>query len=149
MIIRHLTERDVNEYIAMAGEFYRSDAVLKNMPEKNFYATVKECLSSSPYAKCFILEEDGKIMGYGLILLSFSQEAGGTQVWFDELYIKKEYRGKGFGRQFFNFVFNDFPAARYRLEVEKSNSRAVKLYETLGFEFLEYDQMILDNNQSD
>ena len=35
-------------------------------------------------------------------------------------------------------------AARYRLEVTESNVRASALYHMLGFEDLEYRQMILD-----
>ena len=33
---------------------------------------------------------------------------------------------------------------RFRLEVTRSNEKAVRLYERLGFTFLDYDQMILD-----
>ena len=33
---------------------------------------------------------------------------------------------------------------RFRLEVTRSNEGAVRLYEKLGFSFLEYDQMVLD-----
>lgn len=142
MLIRKITESDRGEYIDMAREFYNSPAVLKSVPEEYFDVMLNECLSSPVYAECFILEEGGKAAGYGIILKSFSQEAGGPVIWFDELFIRKEYRGKGFGGQFFNFIFENFPAARYRLEVEKENERAVKLYQRLGFEFLEYAQMI-------
>ena len=33
---------------------------------------------------------------------------------------------------------------RFRLEVTKKNQRAARLYERLGFQFLDYDQMTLD-----
>ena len=34
--------------------------------------------------------------------------------------------------------------ARFRLEVERENEGAVRLYESLGFRFFEYDQMVLE-----
>ena len=35
-------------------------------------------------------------------------------------------------------------ASRYRLEVSPKNIRAVRLYEEIGFELLDYNQMVLD-----
>ncbi len=142
MEICAITERDRQDYLAMAGEFYSSSAVIKSVPQGNLIATFNECLSSKVYAECFIFRRGGKVAGYGLIAKTFSQEAGGLVIWFEEVYVKEEYRGRGFGGKFFEYVFKLYPAARYRLEVERQNERAVKLYEKLGFEFFEYDQMI-------
>ncbi len=144
--IRKITEADRCEYINMAREFYSSPAVIKNVPEKNFAAAFEECLNSDAYAECYILECDGDTAGYGLILKSYSQEAGGKVIWFDELFVKLRYRGLGFGSKFFEYIFANLPAARYRLEVEKENLPAVNLYKKLGFKFLQYDQMIKENN---
>ena len=33
---------------------------------------------------------------------------------------------------------------RVRLEAERANTDAVRLYRSFGFDFLEYDQMVLD-----
>ena len=64
---------------------------------------------------------------------------------FYELYLKKETRGKGYGSRFFQEVMKQHPEVmRFRLEVTRSNEAAVRLYERLGFAFLEYDQMVLD-----
>jgi ribosomal protein S18 acetylase RimI-like enzyme len=72
-------------------------------------------------------------------------EAGGDTLWLEDLYIRKDFRNKGLGKEYFNFIFSEYKGVRrFRLEVEDTNERAVKLYKSLGFEFLEYKQMILD-----
>lgn len=142
MTIRKVIPADREEYVEMARAFYASPAVIKSVPESNFHLTFDECLSSDSLCECLIIEHSGAIAGYGLILKSFSQEAGGRVIWFDELFIKERYRGQGLGAEFFRYVLENYPAARYRLEVERDNVRAVNLYKKLGFGFLEYCQMI-------
>ena len=66
---------------------------------------------------------------------------------FEELYLKEEARGKGYGTMFFEKIIEQHPEVRrFRLEVSRANKDAVRLYERLGFTFLEYDQMIKDRN---
>ena len=63
----------------------------------------------------------------------------------DELYFKPEYRGKGYGTQAFAWVEQEYPdAKRFRLEATYSNERAISLYRKLGYEELNYCQMIKD-----
>ena len=72
-------------------------------------------------------------------------EAGGNTLWFEDLYIRKEFRSRGLGKEYFNYIFNTFKnIRRYRLEVEEENQSAIKLYTSLGFRFLDYKQMIID-----
>ena len=63
----------------------------------------------------------------------------------EELYFTPQSRGKGYGHQYFQWLFAEYPQAkRFRLEVCPYNPKAKKLYEQLGFEMLNYGQMILD-----
>ena len=82
--------------------------------------------------------------GYGLIAKTFSQEAGGMVYWLEELYILEEYRSKGLGSEYFRYMeeHKEEGVTRFRLEVEKENERAWKLYKRQGYDWLEYDQMI-------
>lgn len=131
-------------FFALSEEFYNSNAVISPIKREYHENTFNELMKSKEYLDCYFLEYDGKTVGFGLLNFSFCHEAGGKIVWIEELYIKENYRGLGIGKEFFNFVKQNFPAKRYRLEVEKENEKAVKLYKRLGYDFLEYDQMILD-----
>ena len=48
----------------------------------------------------------------------------------------------GLGKAFFKYMEENYPAARYRLEIEPENLRAKKLYSSLGYKELPYAQMI-------
>ena len=135
-------DRDI--YLQMADEFYHSEAVLHDVPHENFENAFAEIMRSDDYLVCYIFEADGNIAGYALLMKTYSQEAGGVAVWLDELYVKEAYRSKGIGSAFFEFLQNEHPAARYRLEVEPSNKRAAQLYKRMGYEPLEYVQYVKD-----
>ena len=141
MKIREIKSGDRQEYLNMSAEFYSSPAVLHDIPASYREDAFDEFLNGS-LAKCFIFEEDGKTVGYGIICFYYSQEAGGRCVMFDELFVKEAYRSRGFGRQFFDYIFKNYPAPRYLLEIEPENVRARALYERLGFEPLGYIRMI-------
>ena len=141
-MIRKITESDKSEYIEMVTKFYNSDAVLKPVPSENFEATFLELMRSDDYTEAFIIEFEGQTAGYALLAKTFSQEAGGVCIWIEELFIKPKFRGKGLGKQFFEFLFQNRPAKRYRLEIEPENETAVALYLKKGFSFFEYGQMI-------
>ena len=44
-----------------------------------------------------------------------------------------------------DWMEREYPAARrFRLEVTQVNQRAIRLYEKSGYQYLRYDQMVLD-----
>lgn len=148
-MIRRITENDREIYIEMAREFYHSNAVLHPIPDEYFVRTVEEALRSNVYAEIFLFECDGEMAGYGLIAKTFSQEAGGCVWWIEEVYIREKFRSRGLGREFFRYLEEQKGngVKRLRLEVEEENTRAVSLYERLGYEVLEYVQMVKDESK--
>ena len=142
-MIRAIKPADKAVYLEMAKEFYSTDAVISPVAEENFSTTFDEMMKSDRYAVGYIFELDGKTVGYALLAKTFSQEAGGMVIWIEELYIKDGFRSKGLGSEFFRFLESTYGGIkRFRLEVEKENTGAVRLYEKQGFSFFAYDQMI-------
>lgn len=142
-MIRKISPSDRGEYIKMAEDFYSSDAVCHRVPSSNFESTFTELMQSQKYAEAYVLEYHEKIAGYALLAKTFSQEAGGIQVWIEELYVKPEFRGHGLGHEFFEFLEKHLPrnTKRIRLEAESDNQKAISLYRQLGFQDLPYRQM--------
>lgn len=144
-MIRKITRRDKEIFLALSEEFYASSAVLHPLPRAFHERTFAELMRSDKYAEGFILEEDDTAVGFGLTAKTFSREGGGMVLWLEELYILPDYRCRGLGKQYFDFIEeyarkNNF--ARIRLEVEEYNVRARALYERLGYQPLEYCQMV-------
>nr|DAI53012.1 MAG TPA: acetyltransferase domain containing protein [Inoviridae sp.] len=141
---REISLQDKELFVELMREFYHSPAVLHPVPDEYFCQTVDEALAGSPYVKAFILEQDGRTAGYGLLALTYSAEAGGLVVWLEELYIRDAFRGLGLGGGFIRFVEDAYKgkAARLRLEAEPDNTGAIRLYKRLGFEELPYKQLI-------
>lgn len=138
------TDRDV--FIEMGKEFYASEAVLADIDVSYHEAAFDELMRSDEYLECYIFEDGKTACGYALLNKTYSREAGGRVIWIEELYVRREYRNKGIGSDFFEWLFENCPAARYRLETEPENVRACKLYSRLGFEPLPYIQWVLDKS---
>lgn len=140
-IIRNMTLEDQESVIEMMRVFYASPAVLSNGSEDIFLNDIENCVNENPYVEGFIFEDSKDIQGYAMVAKSFSTEFGKPCIWIEDLYIKKEYRGFGIGSMFIDYIGRKYEDAILRLEVEKENERAVKVYEKCGFEVLPYMEM--------
>jgi GNAT superfamily N-acetyltransferase len=145
-LIREIESKDRDIFIAMVKEFFSSEAVLHAIPVGHIERTFEEVIANSPYAKAYIIEDNNRTAGYGLLSLTFSNEAGGMVVWIEELYIMKEYRGKGLGNEFLDFINREYApqAKRIRLEIVDSNKLAEGLYRRKGYAPLDYLQMVYE-----
>ena len=146
-MIRDINKEDKDIFIQMVKDFFSSDAVLHDIPASHISKTFKEVTSDSPYAKAYIIEENKQVAGYGLVSLTYSNEAGGMVVWIEELYILNQFRGLGLGNEFIDYIHARFPnAKRFRLELSESNKAAQRLYRRKGFSPLNYVQMVSDKD---
>ena len=144
-MIRPLQNSDRALFLELTKEFYHSPAVLHEVPTAYFLNNFDEALSDSPFLKGYILELDGKPVGFALLSFTYAAEVGGRQVMIEEIYLREQARGAGLGKEFFRFVEEAFPdCRRQRLEVTEENAGARRLYERLGFQPLDYLQMVKD-----
>lgn len=142
-MIREINVNDNELYTTLAKEFYSSDAVLSPLPDEYHERAFSEAVNSKIYLRIYIFEYDGKPAGYSTVSKKFETEAGGFTMWIEDFYVREEFRGKGIGKEFLDYMDNNFPyAKRFRLEVEEENEGAVRLYKSRGFEPLPYMQMI-------
>ncbi len=139
--IRQMHINDKKEIIAMMKTFYSSDAVFTNGSEEIFENDFLNCINNSPYLEGYVFCSGVNILGYSMIAKSFSTEFGKPCLWFEDLYVKPEYRGNGIIPEFVEYIKQKYPDNIYRLEVEKENTHAVHVYKKSGFEELPYVEM--------
>ena len=136
-----MTAADKLEIMEMMRVFYASPAVLTNGSEEIFSNDIDNCVNDNPYLEGYVFEESGKVQGYAMVAKSFSTEFGKPCIWIEDLYLKDEYRGKGIGSMFFEFITQKYDGCVFRLEVEEENERAIRLYKKCGFDVLPYMEM--------
>ena len=141
-IIREIEGNDRAALLSLMREFYSSDAVMTNGSDEIFSADIDACLADSPFLSGYVFELGGEIVGYAMTAHSFSTEFGRPCVWIEDLYIKDEYRGKGFGSAFFDYIEARCQGVLFRLEAEEENHNAVSLYKKRGFRPIGYLEMI-------
>ncbi|WOV85025.1 GNAT family N-acetyltransferase [Sporosarcina jeotgali] len=120
---------------------------LQVLPEqRGFIETPEECLKEAeewPEFRPVGLYSDGMLVGfamYGALL----DNVGGRNVWLDRLLIDAQHQRRGYGRRFTELLIArlevEYGKQPIYLSVYEENASARKLYESLGFQFInEYD----------
>lgn len=90
----------------------------------------------------YFLEEDGENFGY------FSVQPKAGYLFLSKLYIKKDFRGKGYARKAFlavNERAKELELSSIRLTVNKFNMLSIFVYEKLGFERIGEEETDIGN----
>ena len=144
MIVREMKEQDKSVVIDMVHQFYMSDAVTHGVDDSIIEKCFVQALSDNDFFKGFIIEEKG-IVGYAYVSMYFATELGDWNLMIEQLYICDHAQNKGLGTSFIKWLEIEYHSiARFRLEVNEDNKNAIKLYQKLGFQFLNYGQMVKD-----
>lgn len=143
LTIEKMTEAMRDEVLPMVAAFYHSDAVCHAVPEEILRRTFQDAVSNDPVLEGYVLKEDGVIIGFAYTTTFYACEVGGRCMMIEEIFLKEEARGKGYGTEFFKQLFAQHPEiTRFRLEATEENQAAIALYKRLGFDFLDYLQLV-------
>lgn len=137
MIVRHFRDDDEDTFLQMCGEFYQTNATLHKYSETTARKTFNRIIEQHENLWGFlILDKDSLApIGYSLITSYWCNEEGGNVLIIDEIFIKPEFRHKGHGRLFVEWLEKHFSddAVSVTLEVLTTNANAKALYEKEGF----------------
>ncbi len=145
---RSFVKEDRESFFVMVKKFYAPPAVLHFPSDEVMLSAFDAAIEMPEFVKGYLFECDGKPAGYAMVSLKFETEVGGLAAWIEELFVEEEFRGKGIGSRFFEFLAEEFKGKikRIRLEAGEDNLDAIRLYKRLGFEFLDYKQMVIDKD---
>jgi GNAT superfamily N-acetyltransferase len=98
-------------------------------------AALAALVKGEPLGRGWLVMLAGRPVGYVVLTLGFSVEAGGREGCLDEFFLVPEVRGRGLGRRVLGLVedeAHELGIKRLFLEVEHGN-RAIALYRRAGF----------------
>ena len=93
--------------------------------------------AENPKVFCDFVEVDGDIAGLAIWFLNYSTWQGKHGIYLEDLYVKLEFRGRGYGKallQHLANICNERGYGRFQWWVLDWNSPAIEFYRSLGAE---------------
>jgi ribosomal protein S18 acetylase RimI-like enzyme len=135
-------EADAEVLLTLMQEYYAFDG--HGFDREKARVALTALLRDANLGATWLILDGSAPVGYIVLCFGYSLEWLGRDAFVDDLYLREEYRGRGWGRATMTFVED---AARERgirvlhLGVVKGNERALQLYRKLGFH--EHDSRFL------
>ena len=133
LVIRNAKEEDVSTLLSLIKEIAEyekmSDQVIATEE------TLVESIFKNNRANALILEVDNKEIGYCIYFYNFSTFIGRSGIYIEDIFIKKEYRGNGFGSEIFKFLARkakEEGCKRIEWSCLDWNEPSIKFYKSLG-----------------
>lgn len=133
---------DLDQIIELMGAYYAFDGLA--FDESGARAAVSRLLADPSYGRVFLIQVDGMIAGYAVLVLGYSVEFHGRDAFVDEIYLREEYRRQGLGPRVLAFledVCRSLEVRALHLEVERHNTAAQSVYRRVGF--VDHDRYLM------
>ncbi len=139
MIIRPARSEEVGEVLQLIHDL----ATYEKAPEQ-VEASQEDLLNTifarEPRVFCDLVEVDGQIAGMAIWFLNYSTWQAKHGVYLEDLFIKPEYRGRGYGKALLKHlakVCDEKGYGRLQWWVLDWNSPAIEFYRSLGAEAMD------------
>ncbi len=139
---RVATITDIELLLQFMREFYEIDEY--SFAENIARPTLEKFINDSTLGYLWLIEWEGKAIGYVAMTFSYSFEFHGRDAFVDELFLDANYRGQGIGNQTMQFIeerCREFGVHALHLEVERTNIAGQALYKKFGFQ--DHDRFLL------
>lgn len=132
---RKMEIHDEPKVRSMIKEFYKANPELKPIQDEHIDRTFSEFVKFPEKGQILVIEDNGEIIGYSIVVNMWSNEYGGNVLDIDELFVVRDRRGQGVGTAFIRWLIeNHFnQCVSIELGTTPGNVRARALYEKLGF----------------
>ena len=120
---------------SMMASLYAEDPSPHPIGQANFHRTIETLLTSPASGQIILFTQSAAPVGYAILIPYWSNEFGGRILIVDELFVLPDHRGQGIAKIFFAHLKSTRPmqSVALALEVTPTNTRAQKLYQSLGF----------------
>ena len=131
--IRETSEADIPLILSLIKEIAEYEKMVDEVIATE--ETLRESRFKNNRANALILETDNKKIGYCIYFYNFSTFIGKGGIYIEDIFIKKEYRGNGFGREIFKFLAKkakEEGCKRIEWACLDWNEPSIKFYKSLG-----------------
>jgi len=107
---------------------------------------LRSLLADPALGRVFLVRHGAEIAGYVVLTFDYGLEAGGREMFIDELFLVERFRGRGLGARVLEFVSQvcrDLGGRALHLAVGLENARARRAYEKHGFAATRREMMTL------
>jgi GNAT superfamily N-acetyltransferase len=134
MSIRPATVEDAEEILALIYEL----ALYEKAPEEAKATRdqiIESFFSENPKVFCDLVEVDGEIAGLAIWFLNYSTWQGKHGIYLEDLFVRPQYRGRGFGKALLKHlaaICEERGYGRFQWWVLDWNEPAIEFYKSLG-----------------
>lgn len=134
MTIRPATIEDTDEILALIYEL----ALYEKAPEEakaSREQIIESFFTDNPKVFCEIVEVDGAIAGFAIWFLNYSTWQGKHGIYLEDLFVRPQYRGKGYGKALLKHlatICEERGYGRFQWWVLDWNEPAIEFYKLLG-----------------
>ena len=128
------TEADAETLVNFIRKYYEFDHI--PFHEHEIRAGLPPFLKDSTLGRAWLVLSAEKVIGYTIFTFSFDLELGGRLATITDLYFEEQHRGKGLGRRTLKHIeefCESSDVLALELRVERSNPKALALYQKFGF----------------
>lgn len=131
--IRTATENDLSLILQFIKQLAEYEKLLHEVIATE--EILRKSLFEQKMAEVVIGEEDGKPVGFALFFHNFSTFLGKPGIYLEDLYVKPEYRGKGYGKKLLSHLAKlalERDCGRLDWSCLDWNEPSIKFYKSLG-----------------
>lgn len=131
--IREAQKEDVGIILQLIKELAAYENLLDKVTASE--EVLVDSIFTKKKAEVILAEYEGKPIGYALYFYNFSTFLGRHGVYLEDIYIRSEYRGMGFGRKILSFIAKrakEQGCERFEWACLNWNEPSMKFYKEMG-----------------
>jgi GNAT superfamily N-acetyltransferase len=131
--IRYASRKDVSVILQFIKELaeYEKEPLAVEATE----AILEESIFDKKQAKVILLEENNESVGFALYFFNFSTWRGKAGLYLEDLYVRPQYRGKGYGKMLLSYLAKqavELDCPRFEWIVLDWNKPSIDFYKAMG-----------------
>jgi GNAT superfamily N-acetyltransferase len=135
VVIDFANEKDLPYLVDLLAELFALEKDFRPDRDKQLRG-LSTILDEPELGKLFVVREGGRVIGMANALFTISTAEGGRALLLEDVIVRGEHRGKGYGRQLVEYVLHwakQRGIVRITLLADRDNRGAQDFYHHLGF----------------